>query len=93
MKKIPIKRYKYTNEYDGKIKKVHIIKETEHSVFFVGGGRCKKECSDTVYRDTPEEVFEWYKEMLKERMEDKKEAYLYYKEKYDNFIKKGMVCK
>ena len=93
IKKIPIKKYKYVNDWDGKIKKVRIIRETEHSVFFPSGSNARKHSSDTVYTDTPEEVFAWVVQKRKGEMEAKKRQYLHHKERYDNLVKEGMVCK
>ncbi|MCP4374046.1 MAG: hypothetical protein GY797_38965 [Deltaproteobacteria bacterium] len=93
MKKLPVKKYKYTNNFDGKISKVQIIKETEHSVFFVGGGHARIKTQNNVYTDTPEEAFEWHKEKLRADMARRKRAYLYYKDRYDLFVEGGMICK
>lgn len=98
LKKIPVKKYKYTNSWDGTIHKVEIERESEKSVFFSKVGkyasaRAAKETSDTVYRDTPEEAFEWVKEKKERELFAIKKRYNYYKEKYDNFIERGMVCK
>lgn len=94
LKKIPIKKYKYTNKWDGEIKKIQIIKETDHSVFFKGDGRASKKTNDTTYEDTPGEAFAWILEKRKKEMEEKERVYEYYKKRHKELLNKGMIlCK
>ncbi len=89
LKKILVKKYKYKNGWDGTIKKVEIIRETDRSVFFLGGGRSPKNSNSTVFRDTPNEVFLWLKERLENEMDRAQKEYIRRKGKYDTLINMG----
>jgi len=93
MKKIPVKKYMYTNSWNGEIKKVEVSRVTSKSVVFPNGGLARIETRDTIFCDTPEEAFEWNRKKLENDMEAQKTRYLYYKKRYHKFIEKGMVCK
>ena len=88
LKKIPVKKYKYKNNWDNSIVKVQITRETELSVFFGKDDRALKTTNYQVYRDTPEEVFDWLEKNLKGERDGAMKRYKYLENKYNKFIKK-----
>jgi len=93
MKKIPVKKYMYTNTFNGEIHKVEIQRRTDKSVVLWHGGTARIKTKDTIFCDTPEEAFEFHIDMLCGEVSRRKRAYLQYKKKYDKFMEKGMICK
>lgn len=91
LNKIPVKKYKYTNDWKGKIKKVPITKETDLSVFFGKSGRSLKNTRHTVYFDTPKEVYEWELSKRKQEMEKYQKQYEYTRDRYNQYVKDGII--